>query len=64
MLNPEEKKRKAELMEKYRRYSTLPYGEAQELQELIKRDSEMDDATKLLVLLGIGVLIAYLLQKK
>jgi len=63
MLSIDEKQRETQLLEKFRINHTLTEAEAEELKTLIERDTNTDAAVKALLLFGIGVLLAILLNK-
>lgn len=64
MLTIEERRRKDELLEKYQKTLQLTPLEAEELQALIKKDEQLDEAIKLLLIFALGALIGYALTKR
>lgn len=64
MLGLIERARKNELLRKFHGTGMLSPFEAQELQDLVQRDTLTDEDTKALLLFAIGVLIALALSKK
>jgi len=63
MLTDYEKQRKADLLHKYADHIQLSQVEIAELKDLIKRDEEMSDGERLLLILALGVLLAYVFKK-
>jgi hypothetical protein len=63
MLTPEEKQRKHYLLNMYNRNLQLSYVELEELRDLIRRDEEVDEGIKLLLLFALGALIGYALSR-
>ncbi|MCK5233931.1 MAG: hypothetical protein KAJ91_03880 [Candidatus Aenigmarchaeota archaeon] len=64
MLTRIEKFRKSELLDRYKRNSVLSPQEIMELKDLLNRDDELSEGAKLILLLGLGALLAYVSSKK
>jgi hypothetical protein len=64
MLTPNEKMRKNELLDRYKRNLVLLPQEIMELKDLMNRDNELSEGEKLIIILGLGALLAYVLSKR
>ena len=64
MLTRIEKFRKNELLDIYKRDSVLSQQEIMELKDLMNRDDDISEGAKLILLLGLGALLAYVSSKK
>jgi len=64
MLTRIENIRKLELLDRYKRNSVLFPQEIMELKNLMNRDDELSEGAKLILLLGLGALLAYVSSKK
>lgn len=63
MLTQQEKIRRDELLEKYEANIFMNKIEVQELISLLKRDNETNEGLKLLALVALGMMLAYLLNE-